>query len=195
MTATMTTPQPLTVDAALRRELTAGERILWSAQPRATHMKRGFGIWLFAIPWTVFSLGWEAASILPWFASSKTPEAIQWTFGIVFPLFGLPFVAIGFWMLWQPIRAMRLAGQTIYALTERRLIRVVTGPKSEFASVMLSQIGPMQRREARDGVGDLAIQTHSRVDSDGDRVTEKFLVTGVPDVARLERLIVENTPA
>lgn len=185
-------PLPLELDTALRRELGAGERILWSARPIPGKLKAGFGIWLFAIPWTAFALFWEAASLLPWATSSQTPSAIQWSFGIVFPLFGLPFVLIGFWMLWMPIRAMRNAGSTAYGLTNRRLIRLVSGERHEVASVLLDQIGPMNRDEGQDGTGNLRIQTHSRVDSDGDRLTEKFEVLGVPDVAKLERLILEN---
>lgn len=184
------------LDQALRRELLAGERLLWSAQPRAGKLRRGFGIWLFAIPWTAFALFWEVMAFLPWFASSKTPQAIQWSFGIVMPLFGLPFVAIGLWMLWQPIRAMRGAGDTAYGLTERRLLRVIEtqgrGGERKVDSLLLRQIGPIDRREGRDGFGDLRIQTHSTVDSDGDRKTERFEVLGVPEVARLERLLLEN---
>lgn len=184
-------PLPLELDTALRRELGAGERILWSAQPIAGKLKAGFGIWLFAIPWTAFALFWEAAALLPW-ASSETPSGIQWSFGIVFPLFGLPFILIGLWMLWMPIKAMRNAGSTAYGLTNRRLIRMVAGSRREVASVLLDQIGPINRDESNDGTGNLRIQTHSRVDSDGDRLTEKFEVLGVPDVAKLEQLILEN---
>lgn len=185
---------PPALDQSLRREMVTGERLLWSARPSASRMKAGFGIWLFAIPWTAFALFWESMAILPWFASSKTPEAFQWTFGIVFPLFGLPFVLIGLWMLWQPVRAMRQAASTAYGLTDRRLIRLVDGPKREIASVLLDQIGPVDRSEAKDGWGNLRIQTHSRIDSDGDRQTERFEIIGVPDVARLERLILEQQP-
>lgn len=183
---------PPALDTALRRELTAGERLLWSGQPRAARMKAAFGIWLFAIPWTVFALFWESMTLMPWFASTKTPEPIQWTFGIVMPIFGLPFILVGFWMLWQPVRAMRRAKSTVYGLTSRRLIRLVDGPSRETASVLLDQIGPIDRSEGRDGWGHLRIQTHSRIDSDGDRQTERFEIIGVPDVARLERLILEN---
>jgi hypothetical protein len=56
----------------------------------------------------------------------------------------------------------------------------------------LHQIGPIDRREDRDGFGDLRIQTHSTVDSEGDRTTERFEVLGIPGVARLERLLLEN---
>lgn len=173
---------------ALRRELLTGERVLWSASPRGGWLLGGFAAWLFAIPWTVFALGWEAAAFAPWFAN-KTPDAIRWGFGIVFPLFGLPFIAIGFWMLSRPIQAIRQARRTLFALTDRRVIRLVEGRRREVQSVLLDQIGPIDRRERADGHGDLAIQTHSRVDSDGDRITEKFLICGVPEVARLERLL------
>lgn len=182
------------LEQSLRRELLAGERLLWSGQPRAGKLKRGFGIWLFAIPWTAFALFWETMALLPWSASTHTPTAIQWSFGVIFPLFGLPFVAIGLWMLWQPIRAMRRAGATAYGLTDRRLLRVTEARDRKVQSLVLHQIGPIDRRESRDGFGDLRIQTHSRVDSDGDRVTERFEVLGVPDVARLERLLLENLP-
>lgn len=185
-------PLPPALDQALRRELVTGERLLWQAQPRASLMKAGFGIWLFAIPWTVFALFWEAMALLPWFSPSKTPEPVQWTFGIAFPIFGLPFVLIGFWMLWQPLNAMRKAGSTVYGLTDRRLIRIVEASGRDVASVLLDQIGPMDRNESNDGTGHLRIQTHSRVDSEGDRITERFEVIGVPGVARLERLILEQ---
>lgn len=182
----------MALDQSLRRELIAGERLLWSAQPRASRLKAGFVIWAFAIPWTVFALFWESMAFLPWLAEPKTPDNMRLTFGIVMPIFGLPFILIGFWMLWQPIRAMRTAGSTAYGLTNRRLIRVVETGQRETASVLLDQIGPMDRSERSDGTGHLRIQTHSHVDSEGDRITERFEVLGVPDVARLERLIIEN---
>lgn len=185
-------PLPPALDQSLRRELIAGERLLWSAQPRAARLKAGFGIWVFAIPWTAFALFWEAMAFLPWLASTKTPDPFKWSFGIIMPIFGLPFILVGLWMLWTPIRAMRKAGSTAYGLTDRRVIRLIEGEKREAASVMLDQIGPMDRSESADGSGHLRIQTHSHVDSEGDRQTEKFEILGVPDVARLERLIIEN---
>lgn len=95
-------------------------------------------------------------------------------------------------MLWSPIHAMRRAGTTVYALTERRIFRVVEARDRKVDSVLLHQIGPIDRREDSQGFGDLRIQTHSHVDSEGDRKTERFEVLGVPGVARLERLILEN---
>jgi hypothetical protein len=183
---------PPALEQTLRRELIAGEHLLWRGQPRPHKLTRGFGIWLFALPWTAFALMWETFAFLPWVTATKTPEFIQWSFGIVFPLFGLPFIVVGLWMLWAPIRALRRAGKTAYALTERRLLRVVEANGIKVDSVLLHQIGPIDRREDAQGFGDLRIQTHSTVDSEGDRTTERFEVLGVPGVARLERLILEN---
>lgn len=186
---------PPALEQSLRRELIAAEHLLWRGQPRPGKLARGFGIWLFALPWTAFALMWEAFAFLPWVTALRTPDWLQWSFGIVFPLFGLPFIAVGLWMLWTPIRALRRAGRTAYALTERRLLRVVDAGEITVASVLLHQIGPIDRREDRQGFGDLRIQTHSTVDSEGDRTTERFEVLGVPGVARLERLILENLAA
>lgn len=175
----------------LRRELLAGEHVLWSGQPASRRMLAAFALWGFAVPWTAFALFWEGMALMPWFAPT-TPSWVQWSFGIAMPLFGLPFIAIGFWMLWQPVRAVRKARDTLYVLTNRRLIRLVAGPTTEQTSVFVDRIGPIEKSEGRDGWGSIRVQTHSRVDSEGDRVTEKFEVNAVPDVARLHRLIVER---
>ena len=95
-------------------------------------------------------------------------------------------------MLWQPVKAVRMARQTVYALTEKRLLRLTGGKARKVDSVLLDQIGPISSRIGKDGYGQLSVQTHSNVDSDGDRITEKFEMLGVPDVARLERLLLEN---
>jgi hypothetical protein len=77
------------------------------------------------------------------------------------------------------------------ALTNRRLL-LITGAKTRLVrSVMIEQMGPMTRRQDADGYGSLEIQTHSRKDSDGDKVTESLKLEGVPDVAHLERLIMD----
>ncbi len=189
-----TSPSPIEqqVAKALHASLLPDETILWMEQPLANRLGRGFAIWFFAVPWTLFALFWESMTILPWLKSSHAPDAFALGFGIVFPIFGLPFIAIGFYLLSRPIRAMMLARRTVVALTGKRLIRLVVARDTKLDCVSLKQIGPMRRRESPDGVGDLAIETHSRIDSDGDRVTERFEITGVPRVAELERLLLKH---
>jgi hypothetical protein len=186
-----TAPSP-ELDSILRRELLPGEHLLWSASPAPHKLRAAYAIWLFAIPWTAFSLFWEAMAFMPWYASTHTPDAMKWSFGIVFPLFGLPFIAVAFGMLWMPFKAQRKAAQTIYGLTDRRMIRVSAGKNRDSASVLYSHMGPIDVSAGSDGYGNLRIQTGTSRDSDGDRVTERFEVLGVPDVARLESLLLEQ---
>jgi len=144
------------------------------------------------VPWTAFALFWEAMAFLPWMASTHTPPGIQWSFGIIFPLFGLPFIGVGLSMLWMPFKARRKAAQTIYGLTDRRLLRVTAGARRESASVLISQMGPIDVTADADGYGTLRVQTGTSRDSDGDKVTERFEVFGVPEVNRLEGLLLEQ---
>lgn len=173
----------------LRESLMPGERILWSARPAPGRMWPLFGIWLFAIPWTAFALFWELMALSGWLSGEAPRNLMDWGFGIVFPLFGLPFVAIGFVMLAIPLWGMRKAARTRHAVTNRRMITVSTGRRTEMLSVFLDRIGPIERSEGRDGWGSIKVQTRSRIDGDGDRITERFEMTGIPDVARVERLI------
>jgi len=189
----MTTPPISTeLDSILRRELLPGERLLWSGRSQPRKMNAAFAIWLFAIPWMAFALFWEAMAFMPWMANTHTPPGIQWSFGIVFPLFGLPFIAVGLGMLWMPFAARRKAARTIYGLTDRRLLRVSAGKQRESASVMLGQMGPIDVSADAAGCGTLRVQTGTGRDSDGDRVTERFEIVAVADVARLETLLLEQ---
>ena len=72
-------------DAALRSELAPGEQLLWHASPDPRRLKAAFAIWVFAVPWTVFSLVWTALATLPW-AAGPPKDAMGWGFGIAFPL-------------------------------------------------------------------------------------------------------------
>ncbi|MFM9977509.1 MAG: hypothetical protein ACKVOP_05610 [Sphingomonadaceae bacterium] len=175
----------------LRHALTVaagGERILWSGQPRAKRLIALFGIWVFAIPWTVFSLFWEAMALMPWFASTNTPSEIAWTFGIVMPIFGLPFILIGFGMLAVPFIAMARAGKTVHALTDKRLLTIsVVRGTTGVTAVPIDRTGPVETKINADGSGSLKVQTGSHIDSDGDRITDKFEINGVDDVVTLDR--------
>ena len=189
---TLTTPPSPELETILRRELMTGERLLWSGRPDPSRLRAVFAIWFFAIPWTAFALFWEAMALLPWMASTHTPLGIQWSFWIIFPLFGLPFIGIVLGMLLMPFKARRKAAQTIYGLTDRRMLRVTAGTKRESASVLISQMGPIDVTADADGYGNLRIQTGTRLDSDGDKITERFEVFGVPGVNQLESLLLEQ---
>lgn len=175
----------------LRRELLPGEHLVWHARPDPRRFNAPFVIWLFAVPWTAFSLFWEAMALMPLLGGGHTPSAVRYSFGIVFPIFGLPFVAIGLGMMGAPFWAKRMMARTIFGLTDRRVLRVTAARKRKVKSVMIDQMGPIDVASGSDGWGSLRIETGSRLDAEGERVTTQFEVDCVPDVARLEALLLE----
>lgn len=177
--------------AALNSELAVGERVLWSASPDPRRLKAAFGMWFFAVPWTVFSLVWTGLATAPWL-SGPPHDAMGWGFGIAFPLFGTPFILAGLWMLNKPLHIRKEAKVTIYGLTDRRLIRIVLGKTRKTDFVQIDHMGPVNCTSTADGWGTLTVQTGSHMDSEGDRVTDSFVVAGVPQVERLRRLLIEN---
>jgi hypothetical protein len=108
-------------------ELESGERIRWQGQPvvGASAAKGTWAMFIFAIPWTAFAVFWTLGASGLLFGgghANSGPLAIR----IIFPLFGLPFIAVGVWMLTMPARAKkkiaRMAERTAYVITDRRAI-------------------------------------------------------------------------
>jgi hypothetical protein len=181
--------EPAKPDSALRHELLDGEQVLWSGSSDPRRMNAVFTMWLFAIPWTLFSLLWEGTALLMMLGGlvNKDPNFTWWL--LVFPIFGLPFVGIGFWMMNKPLAALADARHQIHALTNRRLVTLTLRKDKTFHSVDLRHTGPIRRKEKSDGFGELTIETGSHVDSYGNRVTERFEMYGIADVAQVERLL------
>jgi hypothetical protein len=155
---------PLQADplqTALQHELRRGERVLWQGRALGQLDPKAFATWLFAIPWTAFALFW---TYLAWTGTSQIHDGSGFgtAFAIGFPLFGLPFVLVGFWMLAMPFLAMRNASSTIYAVTDQRLVQLYLGRKLKVDSVEADQIGRMSRSEKPDGSGTLAISTERK---------------------------------
>lgn len=182
-------PDPLLVD--LRKELMPSERLIWSARPVAGRFGlKYFRIWLFAVPWTAFALFWTA---MAYAGVSSDQDATLLSYA--FPLFGLPFVAVGLGMLGSPFWIGRAGQRTIYGITDARIITLTRLAGLRVSSVDARQIGPIRRAEQKDGLGSLTIETHSTRDSDGDWRTESVDISDVADVRHVERLVRELAAA
>ena len=191
MTSDLQLPLSFRLDHALRAELGAGERIIWSGRPDPKRMFFVMWAWLFAIPWTLFALAWDGIAWTVFFSGtlSQADDFSYWV--IIMPIFGLPFIAVGVWMMWQPIARLSEAAQQIHALTNQRIMTLTLRGNKQLKSVNLATMGPISRKEKRDGWGNLKIETGSHRDSEGDRVTDLFELVGIPEVAKLERLLRE----
>ena len=111
-------------DAAteLTSDLDAGERLLWSGRPAQGILFRSSDIFLipFSLLWGGFAIFWEVAALAAtWDSDAQTPDMVRHAF----PLFGLPFVAIGLYLIAGRFfvdRAQRR--KTLYGITDRRVI-------------------------------------------------------------------------
>lgn len=167
-------------EARLRSELVTGERLLWSARPNGIGLAP-FAIWLFAIPWTAFSLFWMAMAGLFTMGSGNGMFSF-------FPLFGLPFLAIGIYMLAQPFIVRGQHGRTLYAITDQRVIRLSTGRRYKIETIEAERIQGVEADEAADGSGTLKLT----LANDGGGRVQQLNLLGVPDVAKARRLIAET---
>jgi len=134
----------------LGRELEPDERLLWSGRPRPWHLVRAaLPIAAFAIPWITFSLFWMVGAV-----DSRAP-AVRAGGLAVFPVLGIPLVLLGMLMLFSPLWALSQARRTLYAVTSRRLLILVSGRSPSLRSFDPRTLAPLQRFDRTDGTGDL----------------------------------------
>jgi hypothetical protein len=172
------------LEAVLLSELGPGERLLWAGQPGPGGLaKNTWPMALFAIPWTAFALTWVALAL-------AGARALGHVLAYAFPLFGVPHLAIGFWMLSGPLRARARARRTVYAVTDRRALILDAGRTTIVESHDRAALGAITRRDRRDGTGDVLLSRTTWVDSDGDRRANEvgfFAIAGAREVERLLR--------
>lgn len=164
---------------ALERELADDEQVLWQAMQLARLEQKAFGTYIFAIPWTVFALLWTALAAGG--TVSMGSEGLGWI-AWAFPLFGLPFIAIGLAMLARPFLPLVQKGRVLYAVTTQRVLRLSLRSHLTVRALPANRIGLIERRESRDGSGRLKMAVKIGRDSDGNACTEFFELGRTADV-------------
>jgi hypothetical protein len=190
MTPLRTPALPPDAQRQLQAELKSGERVVWAGQPRPRLFSgAAVGAVLFGIPWTAFALFWTAGAA--WGAAAAGDAGVGFPLFRLFPLFGVPFILIGLWMLSSPYWMRRKLLRTVYAVTDGRAV-VIEG--AAFArsvtvhSFLPDRLTAMTRTQRTDGSGDLVFeQFRQRAGSGTTTVTRGFL--GVERVRDVEALI------
>lgn len=156
------------LDSALRSVLEPGERVLWKGRPTVSVDYKAFFIWLFAIPWTAFSMFWV---VMTWRLSqtSAPDEGGMLIAAKLFPLFGVPFVIVGLVMMVSPFLAMTVPGRTLNAVTDRRILRVVGGWKASLRVIPGEWVKGIDHKAKFDGTGTLIISYEEPDDQKGRR--------------------------
>lgn len=148
MNAPTTDALPSEVRERIDAELARGERLLWAGQPRPDLCARRA---YFLVPFGVIFGG---------FALSWMTGAGSMTGGWMAPC-GLPFVAIGAFLVASPVWLRGRAKKTVYALTDRRAI--IWEPAGMFGGAAVRNytaagLGRMSRTERGDGSGSLVFE-------------------------------------
>ena len=106
----------------IKPELDDGEKLLWAGQPKQGTVFRGSDVFMipFSLVWGGFAIFWEVMVL-------TIPKENAGAVGIVFPLFGIPFVVVGLYMIFgRFVYDSKKREKTYYGLTDQRAI-IVSG--------------------------------------------------------------------
>lgn len=133
----------------IQRELDSGEKLLWFGMPKQGILLRGSDIFMipFSLLWGGFAIFWEIMAL-------AIPDEKAGPVAIVFPLFGIPFVLVGLYMIFgRFIYDSKKRSKTIYGLTDQRAI-IVSGIFSRgVKSLNLKSISDVSLSEKSDKSG------------------------------------------
>ncbi|MEO5368099.1 MAG: hypothetical protein H7831_17455 [Magnetococcus sp. WYHC-3] len=175
---------PSELEDRVKRELELGERIHWMAQPAPRFFTaRSTAAFLFAIPWTAFAVFWICGA-----SGFKMPDFSKGGFGF-FPLFGLPFLLIGFAMLSSPLWAYRKAFKTVYVITDRRAITFDAGWTTTIRSYPPDKLQNIHRKEKRDGTGDVVLGQQVWSGSEGGQQAQDLGFLNIREPKAVEQML------
>ncbi|WP_416832255.1 MAG: hypothetical protein ACMUJI_05250 [Erythrobacter sp.] len=166
------------LELALTHEMRDGEQVAWQGMKLARIEPKGFAIWLFAIPWTAFSLFWTAMASLATVATDDSVGILGWAF----PLFGTPFILIGLGMLAMPFVPYFQRGRILFAVTNQRVLQLEMGRDLTVKSIPSSRIGDIVRRESGDGTGSVEIALSGAIMGVNGRRTTEMTLGRVDDI-------------
>lgn len=155
--------------------LTDNEYILWKGRPEKGKIlnKNDIVMIPFAVFWLGFSLFWELTAV-----KSGAP--------FFFALFGLPFIAVGIYLLvGRHIMTLYLRDKTFYVVTNKRLI-IKKGNKIEMR--MACDLPPMEVQLHKNGNGTITFWEQIYVGRGRHRNTF-FMLENLRDVAQAQNAI------
>lgn len=142
-------------DNDIQNRLLPGERMLWQGQPASGVLFSGRDFFLipFSLFWCGFAIFWE------WGATRATNTASDSAIGIVFSLFGLPFILIGLYFVFGRFVADAwIRGRTSYAVTSQRVLILRSAPFGRFTSLAIDRLPELSLDERGDGRGTIRFQ-------------------------------------
>jgi len=147
-----------TPDEAIKRHMQAQEELLWSGRPGQGIKFHGYDVFMipFSLLWCGFALFWEvmALGIGRGSSESEAPFIVS----LIFPLFGLPFVLIGLYLVFgRFIVDAKQRAKTFYGVTNDRVI-ILSGLFSQkVKSLNIKTLSDITMHQKRDGSGTITL--------------------------------------
>ncbi|MFM9941739.1 MAG: hypothetical protein ACKVP7_19820 [Hyphomicrobiaceae bacterium] len=172
---------------------TAGEIVKWAGKPNPRRaFLQGTAAWLMGIPWCALMFTIFTVLVLAVFSGKPPKGGVTLMMGLMMAgalVFVSAFVMVGIGMMAVPFWAWWNARRTVYAITDRRILKMTYGRTSVVTSIAPDRIVRQTRTERRDGSGTLSLVTGYEKDSDGDVSAKTEELFAVPRVREAERLI------
>jgi hypothetical protein len=184
------------MDAAVRGELRAGERLVWVGRPDARRAARSsLGAMIFGLFFAGFAAFWIAgAAAGVWFSNTQpapkggAAQPIATLF-LLFPCFGLPFLAVGLWLASTPLWAMRTAQRTVCCVTDQRAFQIHLGKARTTKSWAPDDLGEVEKTVYADGRGTVHFASEQVQGSKGRVRTVQQGFVGIDDPNGCEQAI------
>ncbi len=160
----------------VRHELRADETPKWIGYPipKRYAIQEGLVPCLIGIPFTAFAVVWTLLAM-------KSESLLS-------PLFGIPFILIGLYLLANPLLKYWRALKTVYVITNQRLLilnGVLRPSQKAFAA---SDLGHLDVERKQDGSGNIIMAEEHR-QAGGGSWTVEIGFKAIPDVREAEEHI------
>jgi hypothetical protein len=137
------------VHTIVQGELDSGEKLLWAGIPKQGTVFRGSDVFMipFSLLWGGFAIFWEIMAL-------TIPDRESGAVGIAFPLFGIPFVVVGLYIIFgRFIYDAKKRAKRVYGLTNQRAI-IISGLFSKnVKSLSLNSLSDVSLSEKSDKTG------------------------------------------
>jgi len=187
------------LDAAVRNELRSGEELWYAGMPSPKIAGRAaLPIAIFGVFFGGFALFWMGfASWIMWFAAPQgdPANAPPLAMRIFFPLFGLPFLAVGAGLVSSPWWMARKARRTACCVTSHRAFQLVVGKSVKIQSWGPGEIGEVSKTLHADGSGSVTFAKSQMLNSRGRLRTVATGFHGIPDPRSCEEALLALKPS